>query len=281
MTSSTSPLDVSVCMPVGRVDHQLRNALAKLDEQSTDATWELVLGLNTSSVADRDQLESMLTDFSFAARVIDATDTRGASYARNTAARAANSERLFFCDGDDEAEPTWIENLLCAHEPGTAIGGHLGEDRLIIAGQENWRPPATPGKLPSFMGAPYLVSANMAIWAKDFDAAGGFDQQLRHGEDIDFAWKLSDDGVELRYCANAIIHYRHRAGLKSLVQQHYAYGRGMAQILAHRQPPGIDDAGASLMFKANGQKVEKQSPVQVLRRGAIAAGRVRGLLEQR
>ena len=179
---------------------------------------------------------------------------------------------------DDEAEPDWIENLLRAHEPGTAVGGHLGEERLVIEGQENWRPPATPGMLPSFMGAPYLVSANMAIWAHDFAAVGGFDQQLNHGEDIDFAWKLSDHGVELRYCADAIIHYRHRAGLKSLLTQHYYYGRGMAQILSRRQPPGADSDGGSLLFKANGQRVEKQSAVQILRRGAIAAGRVRGLV---
>lgn len=279
--SPHTPPEVSVVMPVGRVDKPLRSALAKLDQQATTARWELVIGLNTASVAERDQLDSLLLEHSFTARVVDASDKRGASYARNTAAFEAHGERLFFCDGDDEAEPDWIEELLRAHEAGTAIGGHLAEERLVVKGQENWRPPATPGELPSFMGAPYLVSANMAIWAKDFAAVGGFDESLANGEDIDFAWKLSEHGVDLRYCADAVIHYRHRAGLKLLVQQHYRYGVGMAHVLAQRQPPGADDAGASLMFKANGQSVAKQSPVQILRRGAIAAGRVRGLLSSR
>lgn len=278
MNSPSAPIEVSVVMPVGQVDELLRHALAKLDQQITDATWELVIGLNTANVSERRELDSLLAELSLFARVIDASSRRGASHARNAAAFEAAGAQLFFCDGDDETDPHWIERLRMAHKPGTAIGGHLAEDRLVIEGQENWRPPATPGALPAFMGAPYLVSANMAIWAEDFVAVGGFDHELLHGEDIDFAWKLSDHGVELRYCADAVVHYRHRAGLKLLLKQHYKYGRGMADILSRRQPPGLEHDQSSLMFKANGQRVEKQSAVQVLRRGAIAAGRVRGLL---
>ncbi len=265
-------------MPVGGVDEALRGAFQRLDEQTASFDWELVIGLNTGDQQERDLLDSLLSVRTFDARVVDASQTRSASYARNTAASAARGSRLVFCDGDDEAEPDWLEKIVAAHVPGTAIGGHLAEDRLVIRGQEDWRPPATPGCLPSFLGAPYLVSANMAIWAEDFAAVHGFDEELIRGEDIDFAWKLSERGVELRYCADAVIHYRHRAGLRSLLQQHYLYGRGMAQVLARRQPPGTELDGASRMLRANGQKVEHQSSIHVLRRGAIAAGRLRGLL---
>lgn len=277
--SASESSDTSVVMPVGRVDAPLRTALQKLDEQTASFAWELVIGLNTDSADERQSLERLLEQFSLSARVIDASATRSASFARNTAAREADGSRLVFCDGDDEADPEWLESIVAAHERGTAIGGHLAEDRLVIEGQEDWRPPATPGELPSFLGAPYLVSANMAIWAEDFAAVKGFDETLIRGEDIDFAWKLSERGIELRYCAEAVIHYRHRAGLKSLLQQHYLYGRGMAQVLSRRQPPGTVHDGAGRMFKANGQRVENQSVVHIMRRGAIAAGRVRGLLD--
>ena len=270
--------DISVVMPVGGVDEALRSALKCLDAQSASFDWELVIGLNTDDPEERELLDSLLSVRSFNVRVVGASQTRSASYARNTAASHASGSRLIFCDGDDEAEPDWLENIVAAHLPGTAIGGHLAEDRLVIEGQEDWRPPATPGCLPSFLGAPYLVSANMAIWAEDFAAVNGFDETLIRGEDIDFAWKLSEHGIELRYCAGAVIHYRHRAGLRSLLQQHYLYGRGMAQVLARRQPPGTEHDGASRMLKANGQKTENQSGIHVLRRGAIAAGRLRGLL---
>lgn len=282
MAPSNSPFqgpDVSVVMPVGRVDDPLRSAFKKLDEQTAPFSWELVVGLNTNSRAERGFLESLLAVRNFNSRVVDASAKRSASFARNTAAREAVGSRLVFCDGDDEADPDWLKNIVAAHEPGTAIGGHLAEDRLVVEGQEDWRPPATPGCLPSFLGAPYLVSANMAIWAEDFAAVNGFDDGLIRGEDIDFAWKLSERGIDLRYSADAIVHYRHRAGLRSLLQQHYLYGRGMAQVLARRQPPGTELDGASRMLKANGQKTENQSGIHVLRRSAIAAGRLRGLLD--
>lgn len=273
-----SAIEVSVIMPVGSVDPALESALDHLEAQITSFQWELVLSLNSSDPADRRSLAAQVGARTIDARVIDASQVRSASYARNTGANHARAEKLAFCDGDDQAEPDWLQNLIDALEPGTAIGGHLGEDRLVVEGQENWRPPATPGVLPAFLGADYLVSANMALWAEDFAAVNGFDSELIRGEDIDFSWKLLERGVELRYEPTAVMHYRHRAGLRSLLQQHYLYGRGMAQVLARRPPPGSEDTG-SRMLKANGQKVEHQSVVHILRRGAIAAGRVRGLLD--
>ena len=277
---AASAIDVSVIMPVGSVDPTLDSALDHLDAQVTTFSWELVLALNTDDPVARRLLEQSVADRSFAARIVNAADVRSASYARNIGANHARGEKLAFCDGDDQAEPEWLQNLIDALEPGTAIGGHLAEDRLVVPGQENWRPAATPGALPAFLGADYLVSANMALWAEDFAGVEGFDCDLIRGEDIDFSWRLVERGVELRYEPTAVMRYRHRAGLRSLLQQHYLYGRGMAQVLARRPPPGVDMSG-NRMLQANGQKVEHQSVVHVLRRGAIAAGRVRGLLDER
>lgn len=275
-----SAIDVSVIMPVGAVDPALDSALDHLDRQTTSFTWELVLALNTEDPVARRLLERSVEDRAFDARIIDASAVRSASYARNTGANHARGDRLAFCDGDDQADSDWLENLIGALEPGTAIGGHLAEDELVVPGQENWRPPATPGTLPSFLGADYLVSANMALWAEDFAAVDGFDCELIRGEDIDFSWRLLERGVELRYEPSAVMQYRHRAGLRSLLQQHYLYGRGMAQVLARRPPPGVEPSG-NRMLQSNGQKVDNQGVVHVLRRGAIAAGRVRGLLDER
>ncbi len=277
---AASAIEVSVVMPVGSVDPTLESALDHLDAQIVSFEWELVLALNTKDPVARRLLEGLVDAHAFDARIIDASDVRSASHARNVGANHARGEKLAFCDGDDQAEPDWLQQLIDALEPGTAIGGHLGEEELVVPGQENWRPPATPGNLPAFLGADYLVSANMALWAEDFAAVGGFDCDLIRGEDIDFSWRLIESGIELRYEPTAVMHYRHRAGLRSLLQQHYLYGRGMAQVLARRPPPGVESSG-NRMLQANGQKTENQSVVHVLRRGAIAAGRVRGLLDDR
>ena len=273
-------MDVSVVMPVGSVDQALVSALDHLGKQITPFAWELVIALNTDATDDRVALENHVADLPFPTRIIDASAVRSASFARNTGAAAATGSKLVFCDADDEVDLGWLANIVTALVPATAIGGHLDERRLVVAGQENWRPPATPGALPSFLGAKYLVSANMAVWADDFRAVRGFDETLIRGEDLDFSWKLLEAGVDLRYEPSAVVHYRHRAGLKPLLQQHYLYGRGMAQALARRPPPG-SSANGSRLLRANGQRVEHQSAVHVLRRGAIAAGRMRGLLDAR
>ena len=166
--------------------------------------------------------------------------------------------------------------LVAALDQYRAVGGFLDEEMLAVPGQENWRPPATPGGNPSFLGHEFLVSANMAIWAETFHDAGGFDVSLLRGEDIAFSWALLRAGVELGFVDDAVMHYRHRKGLWPMMHQHYLYGRGMSQLLARVGTP--DGGGATL--RPNSQPVGKMSIVHLLRRGSIAAGRLVGLVDE-
>jgi hypothetical protein len=162
-----------------------------------------------------------------------------------------------------------------------AVGGHLEERLLSIPGQESWRPEATPGELPSFLGHPYLVSANMGLRRNAFDKVGGFDTTLIRGEDIALSWDLIEAGVDLAYAPKAVMHYRHRKGLWPMMRQHYLYGRGFSQILARRGVPGDTGTAGLRSLKPNGQSVAQLSLVYFLRRGSIAAGRVVGLVAER
>jgi glycosyltransferase involved in cell wall biosynthesis len=271
---------VSVVVPVGSLDRDLDEALAALGAQDFESSWEIVLALNAAD-AEPDAVDRLLAA-NPRVRVVPATEVRGASYARNVGAEAASSEIIAFCDGDDIADPGWLRHLVAAVAPGRAVGGHLDESLLAIAGQENWRPPATPGDLPRFQGHPYIVSANLALYRRDFLEAGGFDLSLIRGEDIAFSWRLSRQGIELSYVPSAVIHYRHRRGLWTMLHQHYLYGRGMAQVLASEGTPA-DSAGRSVLgsLRPNRQLVEVWSMAQVLRRVALGWGRVAGTLQER
>ncbi len=269
---------VSVVMPVGSIDPHLDGALLALAEQDADERWELVLSLNTADPAARTALEAAaapVRDRGVEVRVIDSSDVRSAAHARNVGAEAARGERLAFCDGDDLAEPDWLRRLLDGLDDHDAVGGHLAEEKLAIAGQEDWRPPATPGDNPSFLGHPFLVSANMAVRASAFAETGGFDVTLIRGEDIAFSWSLLRNGATLGFVPEAVIHYRHRKGLRPMLHQHYLYGRGMAQLLRRYGTPD----GSSGLLSANNQPVVHRSKVHYLRRGAIAVGRVVGIGE--
>lgn len=271
-------------MPVGRVDAELSEQVAALAAQTHKGSWELVLSLNSPDRQQRSDLEQVLEAQSDAlnARIVDSSDRRSASHARNIGARAADGDLLLFCDSDDIAHSQWIEQLSAALEFYGAVGGFLDEDVLSVPGQEHWRPPATPGSLPTFLGHPFLVSANMGVIRSNFAAVGGFDTDLIRGEDIAMSWDLLEHGIELGYCAEAVMYYRHRQGLSAMMQQHYLYGRGFSQILARRGTPGADggETGISAL-KPNGQAVARKSFPYFLRRGSIAAGRVVGLVEER
>lgn len=267
-------IQVSVVMPVGSVEPELGDQLTALSCQTFDGPWELVLSLNTPGA--RNDLEKALDAFSAAdvdVSIIDSSAVRSASHARNAGAAAAKADRIAFCDSDDIADAGWLAAMVNALDDHRVVGGYLEEERLAVPGQENWRPPATPGGNPSFLGHDFLVSANVAIWADDFHKAGGFDESLLRGEDIAFSWALISGGVELGYCDDAVMHYRHRKGLWSMMKQHYLYGRGMSQILARIGTPD----GGKATLRPNGQRVDKMSSVHILRRGSIAVGRVVGL----
>ncbi|MEQ1700265.1 MAG: glycosyltransferase family 2 protein, partial [Ilumatobacteraceae bacterium] len=167
----------------------------------------------------------------------------------------------------------------------SAVGGALVEDVLRDEQQAGWRPPATPDELPTFLGAPYIVSASMAITREAFDAVGGFDEGLTRCEDIAISFALLTAGHRLGFAAGSRLHYRQRPGFRAMLRQHYLYGRGMSEVLVRYGVPGADGvqrpSGLALM-RPNGQPGEgRRTWAGVARRGAIAAGRLRGVLSER
>lgn len=272
---------VSVVIPVGRVDEELRIQLDALAAQEFEEAWEIVLAVNTIDSEERRRLVALAALHPLA-RIVEASAVRSASYARNRGAEEAGAAVLAFCDGDDVAQPGWLSAIVGGVQPGVAIGGHLDETQLEVAGQENWRPPATPEALPTFLGTPYLVSANMALWRDDFVAAGMFDNELTRCEDIALSFQLLRLGVELRYSPAAVISYRHRNGLGAMMRQHYLYGIGMAQVLARDGLPGESNRRSLVRsLTPNSQSVGRLSTPNLLRRCALAAGRLVGTLRER
>lgn len=278
-------LDVSVIIPVGRVDDDLPLQLDALSRQSYAGRWEIVLSLNSTEAGERAALEHLAATHDGpdrTVRIVDSSDVRSASHARNVGAAAAAGRLLAFCDGDDIADVDWLAEVVAALGEHRAVGGYLEEELLAVPGQEDWRPPATPGGLPTFLGHPFLVSANMGLTRAAFEDVGGFDTSLTRGEDIALSWDLIERGLELGFCREAIIHYRHRRGMWPMMKQHYLYGRGFSQILARRGTPGSATGSTGLRsLRPNSQAVNRKNLPYVLRRGSIAVGRVTGLLEER
>ena len=279
MSGGAATPAISVVVPIGGIDEFVAAQFDALAEQDFDRPWELVLSMNQAGTTTDPAVTSPRLHPLASLTVVDSSAQRSAAHARNVGARAAAGDLLAFCDADDIVEPTWLRALFDALQAAQAVGGHLDERRLSPPGQERWRPPATPDELPSYLGHRYPVSANMAVHRSAFDAVDGFVEGLTRCEDIAFGWALADAGIELRYVPDAVVHYRHRPGLWTMIRQHHYYGIGMTEVIERCGLPG--GAQPTGLLQANKQRVTQRSVIHILRRGAIASGRLRGLVQER
>lgn len=278
-------MTVCVVIPTGGYDELLEPQLRAVLAQEPDVPFTVVISVNSGDAIVRaaiDGLAGRVGDDRV--HVVSSADLRSAAHARNVGLRAApaDADVIAFCDADDLVAADWLPQLLAALGDADAVGGHL-HDVYPDPRQAHWRPPATPGALPSFLGVPYIVTANMAIRREAFEAVGGFDVSLLRCEDIAISWALLKAGYTFGYAPDAVVEYRHRPGLWLLLRQHEMYGRGMAQVLARYGVPSGDGwgaAGGRTMLRANRQPT-RRTVVGTLRRGAIAVGRLRGLVQER
>ena len=277
---------ISVIVPVGRIDEHLRAQIDALREQSTPRPTEFVLSCNTETKAGRTELDALvdeLDDDRFL--VVSAEDRRSAAYARNVGARVARGSLFAFCDGDDIVNEGWLIALTDCMTGRSAVGGRLVESGMTER-QRRARPAMTPDALPKFFGVPYMGSGNMMITREAFEEVGGFDEELIRCEDIELSWQLIAAGHVIGFASDARVTYRHRDRTTTMLRQHFAYGRGMGQVLVRRGVPsesGWTAVRGWTLMRPNSQPSEAVSKPSVLafgRRISLAVGRAVGIVEE-
>lgn len=288
----SSARGISVVVPVGSAGPDLATQLDAVRSQIVGVPFEIVLSVNSPSAAVRSGADALVVSAADErVRSVDSSGRPGAAHARNVGVAHARHEMLAFCDADDLVRPGWLAAAVEGLAEHDAVSGRVVDvfERQRAAA---WHPPATDGDLPSFLGRRYVLTGNLAVWRDAFDAAGGFDETVLRGEDIAFGWALQHAGCSIGYRDDMTIDYRHPGGALAMVRRHYAYGRGMSQVLArYGAPPtggrpGGDSAGARQRglrrwlagaLPANAQSVRRRTVMGTVRRAAIAAGRVRGM----
>jgi len=274
-------MSVAVVIPVGSVDAALEPQIRRVLGQAGVQLHELVLSVNSSAAPVVQAVQAVVAAVGDPrVRVVDSSAQRGAARARNVGAAATGCDLIAFCDADDLVHEGWLKALVAGLSRFDAVSGKT-IDVFPEARMAAWYPPATPGDLNSFLGRPYLLTGNLAVRRGAFEAVGGFDESLTRCEDIAISWALTDAGYTIGYADDAVIDYRHRAGVVPMMRQYYLYGRGMSEVLRRFGAPsgeGRSSTGGIRMLKPNGQRASRHTFVGTLRRGALAAGRARGLL---
>jgi O-antigen biosynthesis protein len=153
----------------------------------------------------------------------------GLSVARNVGAAAAKGEILAYTDSDCMADPDWLYYLV-----GTLLSGNyagVGGPNISPPAQ-NWQQAcvaAAPGGpshvLLTDVVAEHIPGCNMAFHRWAFEKIGGFDPEYRKaGDDVDFCWRLQQEGEVIAFSPSAIVWHYRRFTLKAFRKQQEGYG---------------------------------------------------------
>ncbi len=187
MSVASPSSSLSVVIPVRDGATTLGDQLDALCRtEPTRGEFEVVVADNGSTDATR--TVAMTFAGRLAIRVVDASHRAGANAARNVGVSAALSDRLVFCDADDEIDSRWLSEIEAAFDAGgRLLGGLIDYSRLNDEISISWRGNRgeTVMKMYGFLPAAHF--ANMAMTRDAFDQLGGLDETFVHGgDDVEF-----------------------------------------------------------------------------------------------
>ena len=233
-------VDVSVLIPVRNGMPYFTEQLAALGRQTYPGRWEVVVSDNGSTDGSADTARAAAGQVPL--RVVDSAAAIGRGGALAVAAGAARGRLLLICDADDVVADDWVELMTAALADYPVVGGHLDDTSLNPEWMVKWRPTSTPGRLPRPFGLMTMAfGGNLGIRREVWDEVGGFDPEFRGpaAEETDLSWRIQLAGHEIGYVPDAVIAYRYRPDLRSLLRQWRSYGRGRAHLVARYQSLGL------------------------------------------
>lgn len=224
----------SVVIPTYNASSTIGEQLEALASQDCSTRFEVVIADNGSTDALGAAVAPWADQLNL--RIIDASARRGPSAARNIGVQESTAPNLLFCDADDIAGASWVGSLLEALEDGPFAGGPC----LPFADRPNiWLPGYVTDRLPlAWESWSYAFAGNLAITRAAWDRVGGFDESLTGAEEIEFAWRAGEAGLEPTFVSDAVIRYRVRSSLRGRLWHEYNSGRGTA-MLAQRLRPEV------------------------------------------
>ena len=240
-------VDLTVVVPVRRHgdDHALEGLVTGLAP------------LRVIVVDDASPVPVVLDDDGGRVSVLRLEVNVGPAAARNHGLAAVDTEAVTFVDADVVVDATTLSRL----------ASHLHRERVVaaaprvrglpgagaVARHEERACPLDMGPEPSWVRhsarVRYVPSACMVARTDAIRGAGGFDESMRTGEDVDLVWRLADAGHLVRYDPAFIAFHRARSTLRSALAQRLGYGRSAA-ALARRHGSAVAPFRSNLVDAA-------------------------------
>jgi glycosyltransferase involved in cell wall biosynthesis len=233
---------VSVVMPALNAADVIGQQLDALGRQTYEGAWEVVVvdnGSTDGTAAATTAYVDRLPDL----RVVDGSERRSHTFARNVGARAARGELLLYCDADDVVDPGWMAAYVTAatDEGCDLMGGFVDDVSLNDPRHAEWRHSPPRDRLPEKMDfLPLAISANLAIRRSVLFDIGGWNEAYGEGcNDVELSWRAQVAGYRLCYVPDAVVAYRYRSSMRALARQMYRRGLAEPQLYADFRPHGL------------------------------------------
>ena len=224
---------VSIIVPVYNRAREIGPCLESLLRLDYPASRREIIVVDDASL---DHTVSVVRGYDV--RLIVQPKNMGQSAARNAGVQAAKGEIIAFMDSDCTADPNWLRELLpYFHDPRLAlVGGYVdtprGTSRLdhyeAVHSPLNMGSKRVIGKGENAVF--YVPTCNMLLRKETYARAGGLDERLRVGEDVDFCWKLMALGHRLMYTPEGRVIHKHRNCLFENFRRRFDYGTSEAVL---------------------------------------------------
>lgn len=168
---------------------------------------------------------------------------KGPAAARNTGIAAVTTTVVACVDTDVTVTSTQIATL-AAYVVDSRVGAVAPRitcvnDGTFIGEFESHHSPLDLGSVPALVRSmsrvSYLPATVLVCNVQLLRNAGGFDDSIRMGEDVDLIWRLIENGIDCRYVSSIECPHRPRSSMRKMLKQRYDYGTSAA-LLDKRHP---------------------------------------------
>jgi len=151
--------------------------------------------------------------------------------ARNLGVQKIASELLIFTDPDIYAPPGWVGSLVHAYQlhGGVIIGALTNHTAAWLDWGIHF------GKFDAFLPAPqerplgFCATANMLCSRRDFECAGGFQDEEMLG-DLLISWKFIKNGIPILLAPRAVVEHHHIQSFTAFLRERYARGNDFGRL---------------------------------------------------
>ncbi len=175
MPPRAMPRLTSVVIPVLNGADSILRQLEAVEAQEYDGAWEIVIVDNGSDDGTVEIVRAWAGGKGNA-RLVRASDVRGAAHARNRGVAAAEGDFIAFCDADDVVTPQWLTELTRAATRADLVGGSLSTRALNGAEVRSWQEEPSQTVTVALLVAHgflrFASGCNFGIWTEAFDQLG-------------------------------------------------------------------------------------------------------------